>query len=91
MRIRCFASLINKTGMLGHTDWGDLMVLLSTIFAYKKVQFALRMLLYVIIGTLVLFFRFKNRKKTRKRMDERTEYMMKHTKKNKDGKYPWEE
>lgn len=64
---------------------------MTTIFAYKRVQFTIRMLIYVVVGILVLVFRWRNKKKTRKRMDDRTEKMMRETKKNKDGKYPWEE
>ncbi|AYM02951.1 hypothetical protein [Levilactobacillus yiduensis] len=67
------------------------MIALTTIFAYKKVQFFIRMSIYVVVGGLALFVRWRNRKKTRKRMDDRTKEMMKRTKKNKDGKYPWEE
>lgn len=59
------------------------MIILTSIFAYKKVQFAIRMSLYVIFGGLVLFVRFKNKKKTRKRLDKRTEHMMKNTLKTK--------
>lgn len=66
------------------------MVILASIFAYKKVQMFIRMLIYIVLGIVVLVVRHRNKKKTRKRMDKRTEYMMKHTKKDKDGKYPWE-
>ncbi|MCH5463904.1 hypothetical protein [Levilactobacillus tujiorum] len=66
------------------------MIILTSVFAYKKVQMFLRMLIYIVLGIVVLVVRHRNKKKTRKRMDERTEYMMKHTKKDKDGKYPWE-
>ncbi|MFC6288887.1 hypothetical protein [Levilactobacillus angrenensis] len=67
------------------------MAILTAVFAYKKVQLAIRMLLYVIVGVLVLVMRWRHKEKTRKRMDERTKKMMRETKKNKDGKYPWEE
>ncbi|MFC6206077.1 MULTISPECIES: hypothetical protein [Levilactobacillus] len=67
------------------------MIILTSFFAYKKVQFFVRMSIYVVLGVAVLFVRFRNKKKTRKRLDKRTERMMKHTPKNADGKYPWEE
>jgi len=37
-----------------------------------------------------MVFRMIHRKKTRKRIDEQTKYMMEHTKKDENGKYPWE-
>lgn len=66
------------------------MIILTSMFAYKKVQMFIRMSIYIVLGIVVLVVRHRNKKKTRKRMDERTEYMMKHTKKDKNGKYPWE-
>lgn len=50
----------------------------------------IRMSIYIVLGIVVLVVRHHNKKKTRKRMDEKTEYMMKHTKKDANGKYPWE-
>lgn len=67
------------------------MLILTTIFAHKKIQFFIRMAIYVVLGIIVLAVRAFNKKKTRKRLDKRTEYMMKHTKKDRNGKYPWEE
>ncbi|WP_125545240.1 hypothetical protein [Levilactobacillus lindianensis] len=67
------------------------MLVLTSIFAYKKIQFFLRLSIYFVLGIVVLVFRSIHKRKTRKRMDERTEYMMKHTEKNDEGKYPWEE
>lgn len=66
------------------------MVILTSIFAYHNIQLFLRLMIYFFMWSLVMVFRFLHRKKTRKRMDERTKYMMKHTEKDKDGKYPWE-
>ncbi|WP_407885835.1 hypothetical protein [Levilactobacillus sp. N40-8-2] len=66
------------------------MIILANIFAYKKIQMFIRMSIYIVLGIVVLVVRHYNKKKTRKRMDEKTEYMMKHTKKDKNGKYPWE-
>ncbi|WP_404820004.1 hypothetical protein [Levilactobacillus suantsaii] len=63
---------------------------MGAVIAYKNIQFFLRMLLYIILGIIVLCVRAHNKKKTRKRIDKRTEYMMKHTKKDRNGKYPWE-
>ncbi|MCH4123094.1 MAG: hypothetical protein LKH74_02425 [Levilactobacillus sp.] len=67
------------------------MAVLTTVLAYKKIQFAIRMLIYVVVGVLVLVVRWRNKEKTRKRMDERTKKMMRETKKDKNGKYPWEQ
>lgn len=66
------------------------MVLLASVFAYKSVQMFLRLSIYIVLGIVVLVVRRHNKKKTRKRMDRQTEYMMKHTRKDKNGKYPWE-
>jgi len=66
------------------------MIILANIFAYKKVQMFIRMSIYIVLGIVVLVVRHHNKKKTRKRMDEKTAYMMKHTKKDANGKYPWE-
>ncbi|GEO68607.1 hypothetical protein [Levilactobacillus acidifarinae] len=66
------------------------MTILAAAISYKRIQFFIRMLLFVVLGVLVLVIRARNKKKTRKRMDERTAYMMKHTKRDKNGKYPWE-
>jgi len=62
----------------------------AAVFASKKVQLFLRMSIYVVVGIIVLVFRRINRKKTRKRLDERTKRMMKNTKTDENGKYPWE-
>ncbi|NLR09345.1 MULTISPECIES: hypothetical protein [Lactobacillaceae] len=66
------------------------MIILASFFAYKSVQMFLRLSIYIVLGIVVLIVRWHNKKKTRKRMDKQTEYMMKHTRKDKDGKYPWE-
>ncbi|WP_203641925.1 hypothetical protein [Levilactobacillus andaensis] len=66
-------------------------MILTTVFATKTLQFFLRMSIYVVLGIVVLCVRAYNRRKTHDRLQKRTEYMMKHTKKNKNGKYPWEE
>ncbi|MFD1455915.1 hypothetical protein ACFQ44_09585 [Levilactobacillus lanxiensis] len=62
----------------------------AAVFASKKVQLFLRMSIYVVVGIVVLVVRRINRKKTRKRLDERTKHMMKNTKTDENGKYPWE-
>jgi len=66
------------------------MSVLTMIFAQHGVQFFIRLMIYLVLWSLVLIFRVINRKKTQKRMAVRTEYMMAHTEKSADGKYPWE-
>ncbi|ANZ63152.1 hypothetical protein AYR62_02925 [Secundilactobacillus paracollinoides] len=53
-------------------------------------QMAIRVVLYLVIGTAVLVLRYHNRKKARKRQDERTKRMMRHATRDENGKYPWE-
>jgi len=66
------------------------MIILTSFFAYQKVQFFLRVVLYLALGTLALVVRFYRKKETRKRMDERTKLMMKNTEQDENGKFPWE-
>lgn len=66
------------------------MTVAVVVLASKKVQLFIRMSIYVIVGILVLVVRRKNKKKTRKRLDERTKRMMEKTKTDENGKYPWE-
>lgn len=67
-----------------------MMVVLVSIFSRNGVQFFLRCLFYIALWIIVMVFRIVRRKKNRKRMDKQTEYLMKYTEKDKNGKYPWE-
>ncbi|BDZ31447.1 hypothetical protein RA086_09535 [Lactiplantibacillus sp. WILCCON 0030] len=64
------------------------MLMLMTI--YGSIKTATRLVIYIFLGGLVLFVRHRNRKKSRREMDKDTERLMKRTKKDENGKYPWE-
>lgn len=65
-------------------------MLVVAVTSYKGFILFIRMCLYTLLGIIVLIVRSHYRKKTRKRMDERTKRMMKNTKTDENGKYPWE-
>jgi len=66
------------------------MIVLASLFARTGVQFFIRCSLYVVLLVLVIVFRLVHRRNTRKKMEDRTKYMMEHTEKDENGKYPWE-
>ncbi|WP_047999364.1 hypothetical protein [Lactiplantibacillus herbarum] len=57
---------------------------------YYSLKMGIRLVIYIVLGGLVLYIRHRNRKKTRKEMDEGTKKMMRNTPKDENGKYPWE-
>ncbi|MCT4457877.1 hypothetical protein EFP00_10750 [Lactiplantibacillus paraplantarum] len=57
---------------------------------YSSLKLGMRLIIYIILGGLVLFIRHRNRKKSRREMDEETKKLMARTKKDENGKYPWE-
>ncbi|ETY73972.1 hypothetical protein [Lactiplantibacillus fabifermentans] len=63
-------------------------MLLLTI--YGSLKMAIRLVIYLVLGGLVIFMRYRHRKKTRKRIDKGTERLMAKTPKDENGKYPWE-
>lgn len=64
------------------------MVLGATM--YSAIKMGMRLIIYIVLGGLVIYMRHRNRKKTRKEMDEATKKMMRNTPKDENGKYPWE-
>ena len=66
------------------------MIILASLLARNGIQFFIRLMLFLSLWILVMVFRMIHRIKTRKRFDEQTKYMMEHTKKDENGKYPWE-
>jgi len=57
---------------------------------YSTIKTFIRLFIYLVLGSLVIYIRHRNRKKTRKEMDEDTKRMMRNTPKDENGKYPWE-
>lgn len=64
-------------------------MLLGTMI-YSSLKISIRLVSFIILGSLVLFIRHRNRKKSRREMDEETKKLMARTKKDENGKYPWE-
>ncbi|MFD1421797.1 hypothetical protein [Lactiplantibacillus songbeiensis] len=67
------------------------MIKLVLLSIYGTVKMATRLGIYLILGTLVVVIRLRNRKKSRKEMDKDTERLMRKTPKDANGKYPWEQ
>jgi len=65
------------------------MLMIMTI--YGSLKLAMRLVIYTVLGGLVIFVRHRNRKKSRHEMDEETKKFMAKTKKDENGKYPWEQ
>ncbi|WP_223877161.1 hypothetical protein [Lactiplantibacillus pingfangensis] len=57
---------------------------------YTSLKTAMRLVIYLVLGGLVLFVRRHNRKKSRHEMDEQTKKFVAKTKTDENGKYPWE-
>lgn len=65
------------------------MLMLTTI--YGSLKLAMRLVIYTVLGGLVIAVRHHNRKKSQREMDEETKKLMAKTKKDENGKYPWEQ
>jgi len=64
------------------------MLIIMTIYASLKT--AMRLVIYLVLGGLVMIVRHRNRKKSRREMDEQTKKFVAKTKTDENGKYPWE-
>ena len=57
---------------------------------YSSLKLGIRLVVYIVLGGLVLYIRHRNRKKSQREMDEETKKLMARTKRDENGKYPWE-
>ncbi|AVK61573.1 hypothetical protein C5Z25_07220 [Lactobacillus sp. CBA3605] len=65
-----------------------MLIMMST---YTGIKMGIRLVAYLVLGGLVLIIRHRHRKKSRTEMDEETKRLMARTKKDENGKYPWEQ